>query len=133
MSKTFALVVGILFTVLGILGFILVPHPGMLFGVFAVNRTHDLIHLVVGLLGIGAALSRSSRAYCFALGVLFLAIGILGFIPSLIDSEGMLLSRVHINLADNILHLAVGGLSVIFGLVTSQTASAVPGGEPTKA
>jgi hypothetical protein len=57
----------------------------------------------------------------------------LGFIPSLIDPERMLLGRVHINLADNVLHLAVGGLSVIFGLITSQTPSAVPREEPTKA
>ncbi|QBD75460.1 DUF4383 domain-containing protein [Ktedonosporobacter rubrisoli] len=116
-GRLFALVIGIIFLAVGLLGFILNPTAGALLGIFAVNIEHNLIHVLVGILGIAAAFTGKSRLYAQALGIVYLLVGILGFIPGLAP-DGMLLGLVHINLADNLLHLIVGGLAAIIGFST---------------
>ncbi|WP_052888053.1 MULTISPECIES: DUF4383 domain-containing protein [Thermogemmatispora] len=116
LARGFALVIGIVFLLVGILGFILNPTEGALLGIFAVNIEHNVIHLLVGILGIAAAFTGWSRLYAQALGIVYLLVGILGFIPGLAP-DGMLLGLVHINLADNLLHLVVGAAAAIVGFL----------------
>jgi hypothetical protein len=116
LARGFALVIGIVFLLVGILGFILNPTEGALLGIFAVNIEHNLIHLLVGILGIAAAFTGWSRLYAQILGIVYLLVGILGFIPGLAP-DGMLLGLVHINLADNLLHLIVGAAAAIVGFL----------------
>jgi hypothetical protein len=40
---------------------------------------------------------------------------VLGFVPGLFIGDEMLLGLVHINLADNFLHLVLGGAAAFFG------------------
>lgn len=47
-----------------------------------------------------------------AFGVIFLAIGVLGFIPA-VAPNGMLLGLFHVNLVHNIIHLATGAIALI--------------------
>lgn len=94
--RYFALVVGILFLLLGILGFIpgLLTLPasapvlkiglgyGYLLGLFPVNLVHNSIHLAIGVWGIIVYLSRSNArlfARSIAIGLGLLAV--LGLIP----------------------------------------------------
>ncbi len=114
LGRLFALVIGIVFLLVGILGFVLNPTGGSLLGIFAVNIEHNVIHVLVGVLGILAAFTGWSRLYAQALGVVYLLVGILGFISPLAPG-GMLLGLIHINLADNLLHLVVGALAAIIG------------------
>lgn len=65
--KTFALVVGIVFLLVGILGFILNPTGGSLLGIFAVN----IVHVLVGVPGIAAAYTGWSRSYARGLGIVY--------------------------------------------------------------
>ncbi|GER82062.1 MAG: DUF4383 domain-containing protein [Thermogemmatispora sp.] len=116
LARGFALVIGIVFLLVGILGFILNPTEGALLGIFAVNIEHNLIHLLVGILGIAAAFTGWPRLYAQILGIVYLLVGILGFIPGLAP-DGMLLGLVHINLADNLLHLIVGAAAAIVGFL----------------
>lgn len=123
MARTFALVVGIVFLVVGVLGFI----PGLtteggeyLFGIFAVDAMHNLIHLLVGILGLAAFYWNRARLYCQVLGVVYLAVGILGFIPALVFGE-KLLGIFAVNLADNLLHLVVGGAAAYLGFAPQVT------------
>ncbi|QIN81296.1 DUF4383 domain-containing protein [Rubrobacter tropicus] len=123
MVRTFALVVGIVFLVVGILGFI----PGLttgggeyLLGIFAVDATHNLIHLLVGALGLAAFYWDRARLYCQVLGVVYLAVGILGFIPALVFGE-KLLGIFAVNLADNLLHLVVGAFAAYLGFAPQAT------------
>ncbi len=117
MIRTVALVYGVVFLVVGILGFI----PGAtvegeyLLGIFGVNALHNVVHLLFGVLGIAAALTRWSRPYFQGVGVIYLLLGVMGFIPGLYLGDDMLLGLVHINLADNLLHLALGGVAAYFG------------------
>ena len=129
MTRTFTLVVGIVFLVAGVLGFIpgiTVDHvlgfiPGntggheYLLGIFAVDTVHNLINLVIGVLGIAAYFWDQTRLYCQGLGIVCLVIGILGFIPALVFGNGMLLGLFHVNLADNVVYLIVGLVSAYLG------------------
>ena len=76
-TRYFALALGVIYLLVGILGFIpgLVHPPpagtpqlavangyGYLFGLFPVNLVHNLFHLLIGLLGIGAYFRYGMRA-----------------------------------------------------------------------
>ncbi len=123
--RTFALAVGIVFILIGILGFILDPMGGSLLNIFAVNIAHNLIHVLVGVLGIVAAYTGWSRLYARGLGIVYLLVGILAFIPGLAPSD-MLLGLVHINLADNLLHLVVGGAALYLGFFFQSDKATAP-------
>jgi Domain of unknown function (DUF4383) len=117
MTRTFALVAGIVFLVAGVLEFM----PGIiggheyLLGIFAVDTVHNLINLVIGVLGIVAYYWARTRLYCQGLGIVCLLIGILGFIPALLFGNGMLLGLFHVNLADNVLYVVVGAVAAYLG------------------
>ena len=115
--RTVALVIGVAFLAVGLLGLILHPTGGTLLGVFAVDLVHNLIHLLVGAAGVGAYFLGlvESRMFLKVLGVVYLILGIVGFIPPLFDNYGNLLGIVRINNADNLLHLVVGALAAYFG------------------
>lgn len=57
-------------------------------------------------------------------GVVFLAIGALGFVPAVTTpmgdgSSGMLLGIFHVNLMHNIVHLATGAVALLCGMAGS--------------
>src|SRR5919202_326089 len=115
MVRAVASVFGIAFLVVGVLGFILNPTGGELLGIFAVNVAHNLVHVAFGVLGIAAAYASWSRLYLQGVGVIYLLLCVLGFVPVLYVGEDMLLGLVHINLADNFLHLVLGGAAAFVG------------------
>ena len=103
LQRTCALTLGILFLLLGIAGlipsFITIPGEafdsgipldadgiyskgfGLLFGVFPTNLMHNLVHLLVGALGIAAAKTGKARLFNQAFGVSYIAIAIMGTLP----------------------------------------------------
>src|SRR4051794_1423818 len=54
----------------------------MLLGLFHVDRTHNIIHFVSGILGILAGIAGMywSRLYLWAVGLMYLAVCVAGFI-----------------------------------------------------
>ena len=103
----------------GGLGFVLIPQDGLLLGIFAANTTHHVIHLASGLLGIAAAATGFSRPYCQIFGPVYLLVGVLGLL--LVGNDGMLLGMVHVNMADHVLHFAIGGAATYFGFAPPVT------------
>ena len=100
-QKMVAQIVGIVLTVVGVAGFFVTDS---LLG-FGVNGAHNVIHLLSGLLGVGAgfyAAGQWARDYNKWLGVVYLAVAVLGFFWA--GFAGWL----NINAADNILHLVLG-------------------------
>ena len=98
-TRYFALVFGLIFLVVGILGFVpslLVPPPaggppmamgayyGLLFGIFPVNALHNVVHIVIGLWGL-AAWQRFSAARIFARGltVIYAFLAVFGLVSGL--------------------------------------------------
>ncbi len=115
--RTVALVFGVIYTIVGILGFILNPNGGNLLGIFAVDMMHNSVHLIVGLLGIALSFTNFARLYLQVFGVVFLLLAVIGFImaPSGGDVLGMAM-----NTADHVLHLLTGVILGYFGFLYRQ-------------
>ena len=106
--RRFAALIGIVFVLLGIIGFIN-PHA---FGRFHLDTTHNILHLVVGLLGLLAAWGEGyATRFSQAIGILYMLMAVLGFFTK--DLFGFM----HVGLSDNVLHFIVGAIALYFGYV----------------
>ncbi len=110
--RTFAKIAGGAVVLLGILGLLLGDEP--LFGLINIDLMEDIVHLITGglLLFVGFQSNNDmARSVVGGIGVLYLLVGILGFIdPTLF---GML--EHGYTMADNILHLVIGAASAYVG------------------
>ncbi|MEA2701363.1 MAG: hypothetical protein QOE22_72 [Candidatus Parcubacteria bacterium] len=127
MAKTLAIVFGIVFVLVGILGFMGSGIAGPM-GVFQTNTLHDLVHLLFGLILLVVAFTApaGSAKWLKILGIVYLVLAVLGFL--LIPSGGLLLGIVLMNGNDHWLHLVLGIVLVIAGM--SGRKSGVSGGMP---
>ena len=135
-ARLYAVVMGAVLTVAGIVGFFYNAHFGSgsdvfgndtsvkVFGILAVNGWHNVVHLLTGILGLLAA-GYAARAYAFGLGAVYIVVAVWGFI---IGSGDSILTIVPVNTADNFLHLAIGILGILAGAATEE-----PGGAPAAA
>ncbi|HKQ94810.1 MAG TPA: DUF4383 domain-containing protein [Aestuariivirgaceae bacterium] len=101
-TRTACIVLGVVFIVVGLLGFI--PNPLVSAdGLFAVNGAHNLVHLISGLaLLIGALALNQARTTLWVVGIVYGLVALLGLF-----SGDMLLGFIHINTADRLLHIAL--------------------------
>jgi Domain of unknown function (DUF4383) len=118
MARTFAMGLGVVMLLIGILGYLMNPTGGLLLGIFAVDGLHNAIHVVTGIAALAAAFMGWARVFCQLFGVVYLLIGLLGFVAT--DSSGMLLGMLHNNMADNFLHLAIGGATAYVGFAADR-------------
>lgn len=118
-NRTFALVVGIVLLLLGIIGFFVPAENSTgvqaIFGIFDVDIVHNLVHVLSGIIGIAAAFTGWSRMFNRVFGVIYTLLGLLGLIPALYfpagaygHDNGLFLGLMHINAGDHILHLIIG-------------------------
>src|SRR5580658_8730844 len=113
MGKTYAVVIGLVLTIVGIIGFVK-GMPGMMGLQF--SMIHNVIHLGSGLIGLAAGLGggeKGGRAYAKIFGLIYTVVAILGFagVPAI------LMTDLNINLYYNIIHLAVGLLGLLAGFM----------------
>ncbi|KQX08403.1 MULTISPECIES: DUF4383 domain-containing protein [unclassified Leifsonia] len=129
-----ALIVGIVFLLVGIAGFI----PGLttnaesmefaghesealLLGVFQVSILHNVVHLLFGVVGIAVAgNSRASRAYLIWGGVIYAVLWLYGLFTGDSDSSA---NFVPLNSADNWLHLVLALGMILLGLFVGRDRS----------
>ena len=82
---------------------------------------HTGLHLVSGGLALAAGSRRSgrpaARAFALGFGVLYLALGALGHL------QAPVVEALHLELADHVFHLAVGGMTLGVALKRSRTAT----------
>jgi hypothetical protein len=116
MAKTLALVFGIVFILVGVLGFVPNPLVGM-GALFDTNLAHNLVHLVFGIILVGCALRMPSQSALWLkiLGVVYLLIAVLGFV--MVPNGGSLLGIVETNMADHLLHVVLGVVLLVAGFV----------------
>jgi hypothetical protein len=132
-AQLYALVVGTVLVVAGIIGFFYSSsfgspgHVDAVFGILDVNAWHNIVHLVTGALGL-LALGYAARAYAYGLGVVYIVVAIWGFI---IGSHESILGFIPINTEDNVLHLALGLLGLAAGAATPAEAPTTPTPAPT--
>lgn len=119
-ARLAAIVIGIVFLAVGVLGF--VPNPLVSeTGLFAVNAVHNLVHLVSGaVLLAGAYTALGSANGLKIIGAVYGLVAILG----LIVGPGMLLGLVHINAADNLLHVLLAVVILAAGFLLPDRAAA---------
>jgi len=122
MAKTIALAFGIIYTIVGVLGFLpfaggtfgMTPAP--LLGLFYINLAHNIVHLVIGVSGLLMAGTDASAArYLRLFGIILLVIGILGFISPI---ETRIDSFLPIAGWDRWLHV-VSGVIMLWGASTA--------------
>jgi hypothetical protein len=127
LPRTLALVVGAIFLLVGILGFI----PGItqdfdtieaagheshaeLFGLFQVSILHNVVHLLFGVAGIAAARrSDWSTYYLLGGGAVYLVLALYGFLTDQVTDANF----VPVNTADDWLHLGLAAGMIGLGAV----------------
>jgi hypothetical protein len=118
----YALVVGAVIVLLGVGGLLLGEQS--LFGLLNIDLAEDLIHLVTGGLMVYVGLAHRDNALARnvvgGLGVVYLLVGLLGFVVP--DLFGLLPHRYSI--VDNLLHLVLGVLGIVVAWVLPRAATA---------
>jgi Domain of unknown function (DUF4383) len=117
-AQVYALVIGAVLTVAGILGFFYEPSfaagsddikRSAVLGILDVNGWHNLVHILSGVAGLALARSyASARTYAIGLAVVYTVVAVWGFI---IGDGDAILQLIPVNTEDNFLHalIAVAG------------------------
>ncbi len=112
MAKKFVGVLGIVFIILGIVGFF-VP----MVSVFHLTTVHNVVHLASGIIALICARNEgSSIAYAKIFGFVYLLVAILGLFTH--DFAGIIFL-----IADNILHFIIAFASIYVGFAAAKTHS----------
>ena len=117
-TKTAAIIIGLLFIAVGLLGYVDNPIVGTSEGVmFHADNVHNIVHIVSGALFLLVAFAAPGSAPGFLklFGIVYLIIGIIGFVQYGTDGMGKLLGFLHVNGADNFLHVGLGIVIFIAG------------------
>ena len=109
MAKKFVMALGVIFVVIGLLGFVNDP----VLGLFEVDVVHNLVHLVSGILAFLFAAKGEMMAKKFAriFGVVYGLVAVLGLV---LPGE-TLLGLLEVNFADDLLHVAIAALFLYVG------------------
>lgn len=123
-TKTASLILGIIFLLVGLLGFLPNPIIGMAEGaLFHSDTVHNIIHVVSGLLFVFIAVVAPSSAPIVLkiFGAVYFLLGVLGMIN--MGPEGMttLLGFLRVNEADNYFHIVMGLIVFLAGFLKSKT------------
>ena len=120
-AKSIVLLIGFVFIAVGILGFVDNPIVGGSDNaIFHADKVHNWVHIVSGILFVLVALAApaSASSVMMGFGVVYLLIGIVGFAAVGADGTGKILGFLHVNGADNYLHVALGLLIFLAGIAT---------------
>ncbi len=125
MAKTIAIVFGIVFVLVGLLGFVPNPIVGGT-GLFVTDTLHNLVHLIIGIVLLIVAYSAPAKSALWLkiFGIVYLLLVVLGFL--LIPGGGELLGIVTMNTADHWLHVVLGVVLLVFGFATSNPSDSRP-------
>ena len=110
-QKTYAMVIGAVLVLVGLIGFVNAP----ILGLFGVNAAQNVLHLVGGGLGLWLATKGSGKSFNMWLGIIAVVVAVLGFVPG---AKDLLLSLFNITAAITVLHAAIAAatLGVAYGV-----------------
>lgn len=112
MAKKFVKVLGIIFLVLGVVGFF-IPFED----IFHLTPVHNIVHLLSGAIALMVSGSESkSAAYAKIFGFVYLLVAILGLFMH--DFAGIIFL-----MADNILHFIIAFASIYVGFASSASSA----------
>jgi hypothetical protein len=109
-TRTAGLIIGVVFILVGILGFI--PNPLVSpTGLFVVNGAHNIVHLISGIVILAGVYSFGSALALKIIGIVYAIIAILG----LVMGGDMLLGMIAMNMADHWLHVILAIVILLAG------------------
>jgi hypothetical protein len=117
MAKRIATILGIVFLLVGVIGFVSRDFLGA-----HLTTPHNLVHIISGAvalyLGLAGSLS-AARLFCLVFGIVYLLLGIVGFLLGT-GSDRMfdVANILHLGTMDHIIHIALGIIFLIGGLLT---------------
>ena len=123
--QTVALIFGVIYFLVGLLGFIgpligtssfitITQDRHALLGIADINLLHNLVHLAIGIAGLAAASSvANARTFCQVVGVILLILGLLGIFV------GNLFGALPLAGFDIPLHLVSGAVLAYFGFAAT--------------
>jgi hypothetical protein len=120
MLKKAAVFFGIVFVIVGALGFVPAAAPhGHLLGVFHVNTFHNLVHILTGIVAIiaGSSSEHGARLFFRIFGLIYGLVAVLGFFHGDRPIFGILAN----NMADVWLHVAIAAVSLILGFAVRES------------
>ena len=110
-ARIYAQILGVVLLLVGVLGLIL--GEGLLLGILNMDITEDIVHILTGgvlaYVGFGQADLELTRNVVGALGVIYLLVGVIGFILPMLF--GLIPSGYTV--FDDLLHLVLGVLSLV--------------------
>jgi hypothetical protein len=119
MAKTIAKLLGVVFVLVGLCGFVM---PNLL-GTH-LNLTHNLVHLISGALalyfGFAATLS-AARLFCIVFGIVYALLGVAGFLLGTGEDrmfEALASLGLHLGTMDHLVHILLGVVFLIGGFLT---------------
>jgi len=115
MAKTISTILGIVFLLVGLLGFAAPNMMGM-----HLSPLHNIIHLVSGALALYFGLKgtwESARTFCLVFGIVFALLGVAGFLFGGADRMlNIIPNQLVLMTADHVVHVILGALFIIGGL-----------------
>jgi len=119
MAKTIAKLLGVVFILVGIIGFV---SPGFL-GTH-LSLSHNLVHLISGALALYfgfAATLPAARLFCIVFGIVYALLGVAGFALGTGDDrmfEALAPLGLHLGTMDHLVHILFGVVFLIGGFLT---------------
>jgi hypothetical protein len=135
-SSRFALLAGIVYILVGVLGFvpgIVQPPPaeapalavpsgyGYLLGLFPINILHNVVHLLIGVWGyVASRTAAGARTFAQSLTVFYGLLAVMGLVPGFDTTLGLIPIFGH----DVWLHAATAIVAAYFGFATRTPSAA---------
>jgi len=115
MAKTISTILGIIFLLVGLLGFAVPNLMGM-----HLTPLHNIIHLVSGALALYFGVKgtwESARTFCLIFGIVYAFLGLAGFLFGGADRLLRVIpGQFELMTPDHVVHLILGALFIIGGL-----------------
>ena len=119
MAKTVATILGVVFLLVGIVGFINHDFLGT-----HLSTSHNLVHIISGAVSLYFGLAGSlggARTFCIVFGVVYALLGVAGFLlgsgPDRMF-EALSSLGLHLGTMDHIVHILLGVIFLIGGFLT---------------
>jgi preprotein translocase subunit Sss1 len=116
MAKTVAKLIGVVFILVGIVGFI---QPNLLGA--HLGKAHNAIHLVSGAISLYFGLKgslASARQFCIIFGLAYGLLGVVGYFVGVGPHHMIELPKLVLGTVDHAIHIAIGALYLIGGFTT---------------
>src|SRR5438876_414948 len=124
MAKSLGMLFGLVFLAVGILGFVPgVTKDDMLLGIFMVNATHSVVHIVSGAIFLFASMSGAgaARLWFQIFGLVYAVVAVMGFVVG----DGMIFNLISNNRNDTYLHVVLALAMLAIGFLSPKQSTAV--------